>query len=100
MASAFEMPEEKRQAPRDYLLLAARMEFADGARDVHLLNIAPLGAKLDCAVSPTANERVTLVVGGLRVAGAVAWVDGTRFGVAFDKPIDARQLAHGDRDQG
>jgi hypothetical protein len=92
MASAFEMPEEKRQAQRDYLLLAARMEFVDGLRDVHLLNIAPLGAKLDCEQSPVLNERVTLVVGGLRVSGAVAWVDGTRFGVAFDKPIDARPL--------
>ena len=92
MASAFEMPEEKRQVSRDFLLLTAHMEFADGVRDVHLLNISPLGAKLDCAESPTPDERVTLVVGGLRAAGAVAWIDGNRFGVAFDKPIEARQL--------
>ncbi len=92
MASAFEMPEDKRDGDRARLLLTAQMEFVDGVRDVHLLNISALGAKLDCEQVPTHDERVTLICGGLRVSGSVAWIDQNRFGVSFDKPIDARQL--------
>ena len=92
MASAFEMPDDKRHTPRERLLLTAQMEFSDGLRDVHLLNISALGAKLDCEQTPTPDERVTLICGGLRVAGMVAWIDEHRFGVSFDKPIDARHV--------
>lgn len=92
MASAFEMPEEKRDNRRQRLLLTAQMEFVDGLRDVHLLNISPTGAKLDSDQAPTRDEAVTLICGGLRVPGRVAWVADCRFGVSFDKPIDARQL--------
>lgn len=92
MASVFEMPWDKRDNRRERLLLTARMEFVDGVRDVHLLNISVMGAKLDCDQAPTSDEPVTLICGGLRIAGHVAWVDEQRFGVAFDKPIDARQL--------
>ena len=92
MASAFEMPEDKRDTKRQRLLLSAQMEFVDGLRDVHLLNISATGAKLDCDQPPSTAEAATLICGGLRVAGRVAWVADCRFGVAFDKPIDARQL--------
>ena len=92
MASAFEMPEDKRNIQRERLLLTAQMEFVDGVRDVHLLNISALGAKLDSEQTPTPDERVTLICGGLRVTGSVAWIDQNRFGVSFDKPIDARQV--------
>jgi hypothetical protein len=92
MASAFEMPEDKRDNKRQRLLLTAQMEFVDGVRDVHLLNISATGAKLDSDQAPAPDEIVVLVCGGLRVPGRVAWVTDCRFGVAFDKPIDARQL--------
>lgn len=92
MASAFEMPDDKRHMERQRLLLTAQMEFVDGVRDVHLLNISALGAKLDSDQTPTPDERVTLICGGLRVTGTVAWIDDHRFGVSFDKPIDARQV--------
>lgn len=92
MASAFEMPEDKRDTRRQRLLLTAQMAFADGTREVHLLNISATGAKLDCEVAPSQDEAVTLICGGLRVPGRVAWVDELRFGVAFDTPIDAKQL--------
>lgn len=92
MASAFEMPEDKRDEQRQRLLLTAQMEFEDGLRDIHLLNISATGAKLDCELAPASGEAVTLICGGLRVPAHVAWVDGSRFGVAFDTPIDAKQL--------
>ncbi|WP_419827572.1 PilZ domain-containing protein [Sphingomonas sp.] len=98
MASAFEMPEDKRDSRRQRLLLTAQMDFEDGTRDVHLLNISATGAKLDCEAAPSHGEAVTLICGGLRVAGHVAWIDEMRFGIAFDMPIDAKQLiARGQR---
>jgi hypothetical protein len=35
---------------------------------------------------------VILVHNDLRVAGRIAWVEDTRFGMAFDEPIDERHL--------
>jgi hypothetical protein len=92
MASAFEMPEDKRDTKRERLLLTAQMVFVDGTRDVHLLNISARGAKLDSGQPPMRDEAVTLICGGMRIAGRIAWVDETRFGVAFDLPIDPRDL--------
>ena len=92
MASAFEMPEEQRDNRRQRLLLTARMEFADGEREVHLLNLSPTGAKLDCERAPTSGDVVTLLCGGSSVPGKVAWVAENRFGMAFDHPIDPALL--------
>jgi hypothetical protein len=91
-ASAFELPEDKRDTKRQRLLLTAQLEDVHGLRDVHLLNISATGAKIDAEETPVQGDPVTLIVGGLRVAGRVAWVDEHRFGVSFDMPIDARQL--------
>ncbi len=91
-ASAFELPEDKRDNKRSRLLLTAQMECSAGIVEVHLLNISHTGAKLDAATPPACDEHVVLVHDDLRVAGRVAWVEETRFGVAFDTPIDEHYL--------
>ena len=45
-ASAFELPQDKRDNKRSRLLLTARMECHQGVVEVHLLNISHSGAKL------------------------------------------------------
>ena len=92
-ASAFELPEDKRDNKRSRLLLTAQMECSAGIIEVHLLNISHTGAKLDAATPPARDERVVLVHDKLRADGRVAWVEETRFGVAFDTPIDEHFLA-------
>ena len=91
-ASAFEMPEDKRDNRRQRLLLTAQMEDVQGLRDVHLLNISGTGAKVDADEVPMEGEQVTLICVGQRIPGRVAWVSDTRFGIAFDMPIDATAL--------
>lgn len=91
-ASAFELPEDKRDNKRSRLLLTAQMECSAGIIEVHLLNISHTGAKLDAATPPAREEHVVLVHEDLRVGGRVAWVEETRFGVAFDAPIDEHHL--------
>jgi hypothetical protein len=93
-ASAFELPQDKRDNKRSRLLLTAHMECDHGTIEVHLLNISHSGAKLDAERAPTRGETVTLVHGELKVAGKVAWVEETRFGVAFDHAIDERFLVN------
>ena len=91
-ASAFELPEDKRDNKRSRLLLTAQMECSTGIIEVHLLNISHTGAKLDATTPPACDEHVVLVHDDLRVGGRVAWVEETRFGVAFDAPIDEHHL--------
>ena len=93
-ASAFELPLDKRDTKRSRLLLTAQMECDCGTIEVHLLNISHSGAKLDAERAPTRGETVTLVHGELKVSGTVAWVEETRFGVAFDHTIDERFLVN------
>ncbi|USI72157.1 PilZ domain-containing protein [Sphingomonas morindae] len=93
MSKSFELPTDKRERRRQLLLLSAEMDFLDGRRRVHLLNISQTGAKLDCDQVPVPGEPVTLRCGTLAVPGRAAWVDGNRFGVAFDKPIDSGEIA-------
>jgi len=91
-ASAFEMPNDKRDSRRARLLLTAHIADGLGEREAHLLNISPTGAKVDADEPPASGAPVTLIAGGLRIAGRVAWVEDNRFGIAFDTPIDARAL--------
>ena len=93
-ASAFDLPHDKRDNKRSRLLLTARMECDRGMIEVHLLNISHSGAKLDTDTPPTRGEVVTLIHGELTVTGKVAWVEDTRFGMAFDHSIDERFLVN------
>jgi len=91
-ASAFDLPQDKRDNKRSRLLLTAQMECSMGVIEVHLLNISHSGAKLDCDTPPPHDEHVVLVHDDLRVGGRVAWVEDHRFGIAFDDPIDESHL--------
>ncbi len=91
-ASAFDLPQDKRDNKRSRLLLTARMECSMGVVEVHLLNLSHSGAKLDCEIPPARDEHVVLVHEDLRVSGRVAWVEDHRFGIAFDAPIDESHL--------
>lgn len=90
--SAYQMPEDKRDTKRQRLMLTARMIDAHGETEVHLLNVSRHGAKLDADLPPVRDQQVTLVYHEFRVDARVAWVEGNRFGLAFDRPIDEEQL--------
>ncbi|HEY0269604.1 MAG TPA: PilZ domain-containing protein [Sphingomonas sp.] len=92
MASAFEMPEDKRDNRRQRLLLKAEMIDSISTRKVHLLNISGTGAKIDADEVPMRDEKVVLLCNGVSIPARVAWVDETRFGIAFDMPIDTADL--------
>jgi hypothetical protein len=86
------MPEDKRDNRRQRLLLTAQMTDSNGTREIHLLNLSATGAKVDADEVPMQDEKVVLICAGDNIAGRVAWVDETRFGIAFDMPIDVADL--------
>jgi hypothetical protein len=86
------MPEDKRDNRRQRLLLTAQMADSSGTREVHLLNISGTGAKVDADDVPMQDEKVVLICAGQDIPGRVAWVDDTRFGIAFDMPIDVADV--------
>jgi hypothetical protein len=92
VASAFEMPQDKRDNRRQRLLLTAQMTDSSGTREIHLLNLSATGAKIDAEDVPMENEHVVLICAGQNIPGRVAWTDETRFGIAFDIPIDVADL--------
>lgn len=86
---------ETRNIARDSLFLFADLSFEGqgAAVRVKVRNLSEGGmmAEAGCAVSR--GERLSIDlrnVGGVR--GRIAWVQGNRFGIAFDAPVDAKRV--------
>lgn len=82
---------ETRNVGRDSLFLFAELAF-DGRTEVvraKVRNLSAWGMMAELGIAVSNGDRVTC---GLRnigeVKGMVAWVQGNRFGIAFDQEID------------
>jgi hypothetical protein len=84
---------ETRNVSRDSLFLFAELEFegrADPVR-VKVRNLSAGGMMAEAPISTGRGERLSIKLRNLdAVKGAVAWVQGDRFGVSFDTEIDPR----------
>ena len=78
---------EARASRRRRALLGARLMTHSGERRANILNLSTGGALLDAAEPPRVGDPVTLVRGTLAMPGRVGWINGHRFGVAFDHAI-------------
>ena len=81
-----------REAPRDSLFLLAqvRIENAGDAHRVRVRNLSDGGMMGEGDVPVRRGDRVTVELRNVHHAlGTIAWVEGERFGVAFDERIDA-----------
>lgn len=86
---------ENRQIPRDSLLLMAdlRMEGLSGEFRVRVRNLSAGGMMGEGAVSVVVGSIVEVDLRNVGwVKGSVAWVQGSRFGLAFTQEIDARAV--------
>lgn len=82
---------DARLSPRTNMFIAAMLHAADGASAVRLRNMSPTGALAEGAVIPEAGTPVQLIRGGLRVAGSIAWCEGTRCGIRFASAVVVRE---------
>jgi hypothetical protein len=60
---------------------------------VHLLDVSASGARLHTGTAPDRGIHVTLTCSSVSASGTVRWVDASRFGVRFDKPLVPSELA-------
>lgn len=84
---------DTRHVNRDSLFLSAELRF-DGDPETHRVrvrNLSAAGMMAESDLRVLAGTRVTVTLKNVpEVAGNVAWVHGTRFGIAFGEEIDPK----------
>lgn len=71
------------------ILLLGRLIAATGEHVCRARNISASGLGLDCTAALAPGDAVTIELRNfIRIAGRVAWTNGTKLGVKFDAPID------------
>lgn len=85
---------DTRHISRDSLFLAADVRL-DGAADGHRVkvrNLSPGGMMADGEAPVVRGSIITVDLRNIGcVEGTVAWVQGNRFGIAFNKEIDPKR---------
>ena len=84
---------ETRNVGRDSLFLFAELHFEGRPEPVRakVRNLSAGGMMAEADVATGRGERMVIKLRNIEdVKGAVAWVQGARFGIAFDTAIDPR----------
>lgn len=85
---------DTRHISRDSLFLAAevRLGGVDNGHRVKVRNLSPGGMMADGEAPVVRGSMITVDLRNIgRVDGTVAWVQGNRFGIAFNKEIDSKR---------
>ena len=86
---------DTRNIKRDSLFLMAdlHIEGAETPQRVKVRNLSDTGAMLEGDVPVREGQRATVAISQVgSLGGSVAWVQNTRFGLAFDAAIDASKV--------
>lgn len=84
---------DRRTYPRVPVALPALLQ-ADGERhSVHLLDLSPGGAKVNCAANLAVGTAVILDCGTLGRAAVVRWQNGGLIGLCFESELDPRDVS-------
>ena len=81
-------PNQNRRSRRSNLLMAASLETAGTTVPVTLRNLSAEGALIDGDHGLSPGAEIVFHKNDLSVAGRVAWVDGSRAGLAFFMSLD------------
>ncbi len=79
--------DNRRVAPRTFLMLAATVRCAIGVFPVRIRNVSDTGALIEGDGLPGEGERVNLSRGETEADGVIAWAAGFRRGLHFDHPM-------------
>ena len=85
--------EDRRAFPRVSVALPAFLQAKGERHPVQLLDLSAGGAKLACATPMSAGTGVILDCGTLSLAAEVRWDGPGILGLAFDRQLDAREVA-------
>jgi hypothetical protein len=81
---------EHRRSGRHRVMLAAEIYSVHGETSAVLLDLSQGGAMLSASPALPAGCKVLLVRRSLEASATVAWSDGNRFGLQFEKALDER----------
>src|SRR5262245_37491428 len=84
--------EDSRRSPRSRVFLSAVLEWPDRSVSVVLRDLSEHGALLEISGMIEPDSNVVFRRNGLAVRGRVAWVRGRNAGVAFSRPLKAREV--------
>lgn len=79
--------DNRRVAPRTFLMLAATARCATGILAVRIRNVSQTGALIEGEELPPTGEPILLSRGETEIDGVVAWAAGNRRGVHFSQPV-------------
>jgi len=83
---------DRRRAGRYAVGLGDAVVTGRSGTEVTILDLSLTGALIEGADLPPAGAAVTLTHGTLQMPAAVAWSDGGRAGLRFDRPLPVEQL--------
>lgn len=73
--------------------MPAFLQANEERHPVHLLDLSPGGAKLNCVARLSVGTKVVLDCGTLGRTAAVRWQNGELLGLCFDSELDAREVS-------
>lgn len=82
---------DTRNVPRSSLFMLTRITLENNARqyEVKMRNLSPKGMMAEGKLPVASGSRLTINLdNGDDVKGTVAWIEGSRFGIAFDGEVD------------
>jgi hypothetical protein len=82
----------KRQAKRNRVLLAAKLEVGGMPIDVRLRDLSQKGALIECPQVPPAGTEVVFHRGSITVPARIAWAGANRAGLEFAYMIDESEV--------
>ena len=82
----------KRKAKRARVLLAARLQTANGDIDARLRDLSRKGALVECVSVPQVGSEVVFSRGSISVPARVAWAGDGRVGLEFAYMIDEHEV--------
>jgi len=86
-------PGGRRRAQREPVLLNAALLALGCSRAVTLVDVSRTGARMTLPEPMRRGQQVWLKLPDTEVFGSVKWIDGDSCGIAFDSPLDDRELA-------
>jgi hypothetical protein len=82
----------KRQAKRARVLLAAKLQTANGEIDARLRDLSRKGALVECQTVPAVGTELMFHRGSTSIPARVAWTGADRVGLEFAYMIDEHEV--------
>lgn len=86
------IPSNHPRDPRYKVFLVVEVEFESVRARTHLLNVSTSGALAHSSAVPRRNTKVVLIYKHTKRRARVVWVEGSRYGLAFEVPLSTAEF--------